>query len=128
MKNMAALVLAGLVINFACLTSVSAQQQLTKEEKQAIKIRKQVTKLERHDDPVTVRLRDGDKVKGYISDVADDHFVITSSKGSQPVVVHYANVRDIGVGLGSTAKVALGIAGVFVAIIGLCAVTHRCQE
>jgi len=129
-KRLAALAIAGLVMNLACLPFVSAQEQLTREEKQARKIKKQVNKLERYasDDPVTVRLRDGDKVKGYISDVAEDYFVITNNKSSQPVVVHYSNVRDISVGMGSTTKIALAIGGGFLALFAICAVTHRCQE
>lgn len=43
------------------------------------KIKKYVARLKRWaaDDPVTVKLYDGTQVKGYISGVADDNFVVT---------------------------------------------------
>ena len=67
MKKLLASLLAVLLINI-CVPSVLAQQQTNKEDKHVRKIKKQVASQKRWnpEDPITVSLADGTKVKGYI--------------------------------------------------------------
>src|SRR5258708_7649819 len=122
MKKTFASVLVLLVINLVSLPG-SAQQpnkeELTKEEKHAHKIKKYVSRLDRwaSDDPVTVKLYDGAKVKGYIAGVTDDDFVVADRHGRQLTIINYSQVKDISSGFGTRSKIALAVSGGILAIV-----------
>jgi hypothetical protein len=69
----------------------TCQQQIASQEKQVRKIRKYVTRLKRWapEDPITVKLNDGTKVKVYIAEVTNDHFVVTNRSGGQPTTIDW---------------------------------------
>jgi hypothetical protein len=107
-----------------------AQQTQTPVDKHAQKIRKYVKSLKRWDvgDPVTVKLYDGTKIKGHVTEITDDYFVVTDRKTSQSTSLKYSEVRDVSEGMGTRTKVGLTFAGVILAVVGICAATHRCRE
>ena len=80
------------------------------------------------DDPVTVKLNDGTRVKGYITEAEDDHFVVMDRKSGQSTSIDYANVSDVSQGMGRKTKFALVFAGAIVAYVVICAATHQCQN
>ena len=129
-KKVISCVLAFLVANILTVPVICQAQTQTASDKHAQKIKTYVGRLRRWatDDPVTVKLYDGTKVKGYISEVADDHFVVTDRKGGRSTPIEYSRVKDVSEGLGRKTKIALIVAGAFLAILGICAVTHRCEE
>lgn len=71
---------------------------------------------------VTVKLRDGTKLKGYISQAGEDSFAITDEKAGQASTVAYHDVVQIKGrgGLSTASKIGIGVAiGVAVFIVGL---------
>ena len=130
MTKILASVLSALIVNLFCVPSVSGQQQLNQEEKHIIKIKKEVARQKRWNaqDPITVSLQDGSKVKGYIAEVFDDHFIITDRRGRQPSSVDYAQVKGIKTGLGTMSRVGMGIGGGVLAVIAICLISRRCVE
>lgn len=116
----------------AVLTSpgLAQQQTPTPLDKHAQKIRKYVKSLRRWDvgDPVTVKLYDGSRIKGHVTDTTADYFVVTDRKTGQSTEIEYARVKDVSEGVGTKTKLGLIIGGVVLAFVGICAATHRCQE
>lgn len=130
MKKHLASLLAVLLITTCAPLVRAQQQQATKEDKHLLKIKKQVTSLKRWnaDDPITINLQDGSKVKGYIAEVFDDHFIITDRRGRQPISVDYAQVRGTKTGFGSKSKTAFAIGGGVLAVLAICLISRRCAE
>ncbi len=127
MKRILASLLAALLLNI-CVPSVRAQQQPNREEKHIKKIKKEVAFQKRWnpEDPITVSLQDGSKVKGYIAEVFDDHFMLTDRRGRQPISVDYAQVKETKTGFGRNSKIALGIGGAVLGIMAICLISRRC--
>ena len=115
-----------LAIIFFCTTSGSARvlAQTTDADAKAEKIRRKV--LARGTGVaarVTVKLRDGSKVEGYINETAAEHFdvVRTDDYAGQMVRVDYREVKELkakghGKGLSSDTKSALVGMGVAVGV------------
>lgn len=64
---------------------------------------------------VKVRLMDGTNLKGLLSDIEDDHFVITDAKTGTAIVVPYRNTKSVkrttlSKGTSTAIGVALGVA------------------
>ena len=129
MKKLLSSLLTVLLIT-TCVSSVRAQQPANKEDKHVRKIKKQVASQKRWnpEDPITISLADGTKVKGYIAEVFDDHFMITDRRGRQPISVDYAQVKETKTGFGSNSKIALGIGGGVLAVLAICLISRRCVE
>lgn len=71
---------------------------------------------------ITVKLQNGTKLKGYISQTGEESFVVTDSRTGQASTVAYRDVAQIKGrgGLSTAAKVGIGVGiGVAVTIIGL---------
>ena len=116
-KKILTIVLAGLLIQAFCVLPVSAA---SKEEKQAgrtEKVRAGILKLGVGTDArVAIKLRDGVKLAGYVSEAKDDSFVVTDLKTRAATTVAYGDVTQVkGHNLGTGAKIAIGIG------IGVCA-------
>ena len=123
--------LTALVVVCVFSIQTSAQQPTqTGRDKHAEKIRKYVKTLKRWDvgDPVTVKLNDGAKVKGHVTEVADDYFVVTDRKTGQSTSINYSSVKDIREGMGTRTKIGIIFGGAILALVGICAATHGCRE
>lgn len=59
---------------------------------------------------VKVKMLDGRKMSGYISQTGEDSFTLTNSKTGQPVVIAYNDAAKVSSGWSSGAKIGL-IAG-----------------
>ena len=129
MKRYLASLLALLLVT-TCVPSVWSQQPAKKEDKQVLKIKKQIASQKRWnpEDPITINLQDGSKVKGYIAEVLDDHFIITDRRGRQPINVDYAQVRGTKTGFGAKSKIALAVGGGVLAVLAICLISRRCAE
>ncbi|MCA1588889.1 MAG: hypothetical protein LC734_00580 [Acidobacteria bacterium] len=65
---------------------------------------------------VSVRMLNGTKMKGYISQAGDDSFTLTDSKTKQTSTLAYSDVARVkGTGLSTTSKVLIGV-GIGIAI------------
>ena len=102
MKKSLVLVLVGLLIGCGCARSVSAQSQAAsstqdKQTKQARKIKGIISQLGVGSDAlVELKLRDKSKLKGYVSEYAEDHFVVTDKETSVATTVKYEEVERVG--------------------------------
>jgi hypothetical protein len=123
LKKCLSLVLVGLLLNLICVSTASAS--VPEKEIQFIeKVRAGVAKLGTGTQSrVEVKLRDGRKLKGYIGEIGDDHFVVMDSKDGVAVPVAYPQVKQVkGNNLSTGVKIAIGVvlvfaAGVLLAII-----------
>ena len=91
MKRILAFALAALAINLACATSAPAQSN--KDILRIDKLRRDVEKIG-FDERVEVKLNDGTKLKGRITGIADDQFVITDQKGAA-TKIPYSNIKRV---------------------------------
>lgn len=83
-------------------------------ERVKIEVRKRGTGPE---SKVTVKLKDGMKLRGYISQILDDSFDLTDPKSKQPTTIPYRDVAKVKrQGWSSGAKMALGI-GIGTAVV-----------
>ena len=120
-----------LTISTLLIIPASAQQQTQiARDKHTEKIRKYIKTLKRWDvgDPVTVKLNDGTTLKGRISEVADDYFVVIDRKTRQSSSIDYTQVDEIREGMGTRTKIGIAFGGAVLAIVGICAATHGCRE
>ena len=129
-KRMISGLLTLLVATVLTNPGFAQQQTQTPTDKHTQKIRKYVKSLRRWDvgDPVTVKLYDGTKIKGHVTETTDDYFVVTDRNTSQSTSIEYSRVKDVSEGIGSKTKLGLIIGGAVLAIVGICAATHRCQN
>lgn len=66
---------------------------------------------------VTVRMRDKTKLVGYISEIQNEHFVVSDLNSSSTMAIPYTDVSQVkGNNLSTGAKVAIGV-GIAVAVI-----------
>src|SRR6266567_5432944 len=86
--------LAASVMNLVCVASISATSQ-TNAEKRAARVKTQVAKLGTGPDArIGVKLQNKTKIGGYVSEIADDHFVLTDKTGAVQNVL-YSDVAKI---------------------------------
>jgi len=71
---------------------------------------------------VVVKIKDGRKLRGYISQTGEESFTVANSKTRQTTTVAYADVKQVKKrGWSSVAKIAIGVgigAGVAIAVVG----------
>ena len=140
MKKIAMVMILGLLTNLMPFSLVAAQQKVQDtDSKHADKIKKAVADAgPTLDREVTVKLKDKTEVRGFIRDIADDHFDVKSNAGAlysisySQVEKFKANKRDVGgrsfMSGPSSKKVIAGFAiGIGVVVIA-CAVSHRCEN
>ena len=90
-KRSLAFVLVALAINFACATSAPAQTN--KDAARIDKLRRDVEKIG-FDEQVEVKLNDETKLKGRVTGIADDQFVIADKKGTA-TKIPYSNIQRV---------------------------------
>jgi len=108
-----------------CFAPVArAQQQLDQTAKVKAEVVDRLNKKEEH---VKVRLRNGTEVKGYITQTSDNGFTLSNEKTKTGTEIAYADVQHVeGRGMSKTKKIAIGVgigAAVFAAMIAY-AFTH----
>jgi hypothetical protein len=130
MRKTLAVILTALMLNLILITPSLAQQPSSKEEKEILQFKQKMSGLkEKHQgEKVSFTLRDGTKVKGYLGELADDHFVVFENDLRHPVRVEYAQVKNFKTPLGTGFKLAIGISVAIAGLLAICAVTRRCEE
>jgi hypothetical protein len=139
MKKIVMVVILGLLTNLIPLSPVMAQEKAQEDLKHTEKIKHAVSDAgPTLDREVKVKLKDNTEVRGFIREIADDHFVVKSNSGALYTISYTqvekfkANKRDVG-GRGfmagpSNKKVIAGFAiGIGVVVLA-CALSHRCEN
>jgi len=120
-KKCLSLVFIGLLMFAANLQIISAQTNLgnSVEKVKTAVVRRSTGEKSK----VVVKMKDGTKIKGYISQTEEDSFDLTDSKTKQTTAVAYRDVAQVKKqGLSKGAKIALGIgiaAAVTVVVLGV---------
>jgi hypothetical protein len=90
------LVALSLMLSLACYTSIKASSNSEKEAKAAAKVKSALTKLGTGPDArVEIKLRDKTKLKGYVSELGDDHFMLVQDKTGTATQVAYPQVQKV---------------------------------
>lgn len=94
LRKMVSLLLACFLFNSLCGATVIARRQATKEEEISRKVKAKVTKLGTKA-RVEVKLKDGSKLKGHISEINEDHFVVRDDKAGSVTTISYAQAKEV---------------------------------
>lgn len=128
-KKYLTLILAVLVLNLSLSASAFAGTKEEKAVKLAEKVKTNITKLGTGKDArIEVKLRDNTKLKGFVSQINENSFVVTDEKTGTTTEVPYPNAKQVkGNNLATGFKIAIGIAVVFLAlfILGLTGVLQE---
>lgn len=131
-----------LLLSLFCSVPIAfSQQQQSKEAKQATKIKSQVAKLGIGKDAhIEIKLLNKTELKGYISEIGDNYFVISDEKTNVTTTVKYSEVERIkfipavktlikknGV-KGFFKKMVIGIVATLGIVLLVCAVSKGCVE
>jgi len=110
-----ALILFGIAINFASVSSARADG--SKEAERAARVKDAIVKLGTGPAArVELKLRDGQKFKGYVSETSEDSFLFVGDDGAAKKVP-YPQVKHVkGNNLSTGAKIAIG-AGVAIVVL-----------
>jgi|ERR1043165_5845015 hypothetical protein len=112
---------------FVCSTTFARSSKEEKEAKLAANLKAGIAKIGTGPAArVEVKLRDNTKLKGYVDQVADDHFVIISDTTGAATAVAYPQVKRVkGNNLSTGAKIAIGIGVVALLVLWASAVSDR---
>ena len=101
-----------MVINLFLNISVSAETKAEKDAKFADKVKTNITKLGAGKDArVEVKLRDKTKLKGYVSEINENSFVVVDEKTGAATEVAYPNAKQVkGNNLSTGVTIVIGVA------------------
>ena len=127
LKKMLSMLLIGLVMNLG-IVAVFAETTAEKEAKFAEKVKANITKLGTGKDArVEVKLRDKTKLKGYVSQINENSFVVVEDKTGNASEVPYPNAKQVkGNNLSNGVKLAIGI-GLIAAFIAIIYIAGRSE-
>ena len=92
MKEITVGMIAAVIISLVCVTSTPAQAD--KESRRVDKVKQQVNKID-VDENVEVRLTDSSRLKGRISIIGDEYFVLVDRKTGDATTLRFAQVTQI---------------------------------
>ena len=99
-KKILSFFLIGLLFNLTFYSIAQAQTNSDKEAKRAAKVKSRVEKVkkaaEKFDSLVLVKLLDGTRIKGNISEIRDDGFVVEEEKTGRTMQISYLQVKKVG--------------------------------
>ena len=110
-KKTLSFILIGLLLNLACYSTARANTNSEKAAKFAAKVKTAIAKLGTGaETSVKVKLRDKKKIKGYVSEVKENSFVVVTGKIGTPIEIPYSQVKSIQGKNNLTGKqIALGV-------------------
>ncbi len=95
-KRILAAILVGLVIDLFCTTSVVVAQQTSSNTRAVEEVKAKIVQIGTGSTArIELRLTDGRKVKGYISEIEEDHFIIVDEKTSTATQIAYQQVQKV---------------------------------
>jgi len=119
LKRIVSLVLVGLLLNVAGVSSAYAGSKEEKEIRFAAKVKEGISKLGTGTDArIELKLRDKTKLKGYISEAGEDSFAVVDEKTGAASTVAYSQVKQVkGNNLSTAAKIAIGVGVILIPIV-----------
>ena len=125
LKQYLTVILAVLVINLSFGGRALAETpKETKAAKHAAKVKTNIAKLGTGKDAkIMVKLKDGTKLKGYVSQINETSFVVTNEVTGVETEVPYPNAKQVrgnNLSNGVTWAIAAGIVVAIAIIVGLC--------
>lgn len=88
------LVTIGLLLTLICHTTVSAKS--SKEEKVSERVKAEIIKLGTGPEArIKVKLRDKSKIKGYVSKIGQNDFVVVEDKSNSQLHINYGKVKQV---------------------------------
>jgi hypothetical protein len=113
-------VLATLMVSPVFVTSGAAKPNAEKEAQFTARVKAAVAKLGTGSSArIKIKLSDGNRLKGYVSETAADHFVVVDDKTGTATAVPYPQVKKVkGNNLSTGAQIAIAV-GIFVLVVGL---------
>jgi hypothetical protein len=111
MKKLLTMMIACLVVSAVSVRPIMASSRAEKEARFAGKVKLGVEKVgSGRDTRVEVKLRDKTRLKGYVSEIGENNFVVTDVKTGASNSVAYADVKQIkGNNMSTGAKIGIGI-------------------
>ncbi len=131
LMRITSILLIVLLANIAYPSRAFAADKQEKEAKFAQKLKIELEKIGTGPDArVEVKMRDKTKLKGHISEISYEYFVVVDAKTGSRTTVTYSQVDKVkGYNLATGVKIAIGV-GIVVAVIfifALIAVPHIAQ-
>ena len=94
-KKYSALILIISAIHIFVQFSAFAQTQNDKDLRLVLNVKNTIARVGTEPNrKLKVRLRDGTKLKGYITEIKDDHFALLDTKSGKVVSVEYSQVSE----------------------------------
>ena len=120
-KRLVSLCVAALLLHAADVLTPPALARATQGEQKAAKVKAEVARRGTGEKArVVVKLQDGSKLKGYVSQAGNDSFKLTDSRSGQTRTLSYSDVAQVrkpgGLPLG--AKLGIGV-GALVGVLAL---------
>lgn len=95
-KNIAQLVIGALMLSFIGVLPITAQAKEEITPAYTASVKKRIAKLGTGAEAkVQVKLQGKTKLKGYVSKITEDSFVVTDPKTKEETTVLYPSVREI---------------------------------
>lgn len=118
MKKVITMIVAGFLVAALNVQPIAAASKAEKEVRLTSKVKQGIEKIgSGRDARVEVKLRDKTRIKGFVSEISEDGFVVTDLKTGAANTIAYADVAQVkGNNLSTGAKIAIG-AGVAAALI-----------
>jgi len=111
-RQILTLLLAALLLTLPCVTSVGATKG-EDEARSAAKVKDEIARLGTDAQArIELKLRDGVKLKGYVSELDETEFVVVDAKSGVATTVTYPQVQTIKTrhGLSRAEKIGIGVA------------------
>ena len=123
LKKTISLTVAVLVMNLSIFAFAVPNE---KEARFAEKVKSEIAKLGTGTDAkIKIKLKDGTKLKGYISEADNQRFVITDAKTGKQTPVSYPQVQTAkGNNVSSGVKILIGVVALVALVIILIAVVN----
>lgn len=117
LRKIMILALVGLILNLFLLDSTASAS--SGEGKLIARVKAGVNKLGTGKDArVAVKLLDGTKVKGYVSEIMPESFVVTNKETGMKTEIPYSQAKQVkGNNLSTGVKIAIGIGIVVILLI-----------
>ena len=117
LKKILSMTIVMLVMNLAIAPVAFASDNAEKEAKFAEKVKTEIAKLGTGTDAkVKVKLKDGTKLEGYVSEIKADSFTVVDKKSGNATPIPYPSVKHV---KGSNLSGNVIIVLVFAALIGV---------
>lgn len=120
-RKYVSLTMAILVINLACgLPILASGSNDEKEAKFVKKVKTEVSKLGTGSEArVEVKLKDGTKIKGYVTEITDASFTVMNEKTNSATKIPYPQAKQVkGNNLSNGAKFAIAV-GIIAGLIAI---------